>query len=114
MATLGYMEQLEQPIYRYTGFVRSENGAIEPVSIAIFAPTDSGRGDSVCRLCCPFLRTKPFSIYGVDHDQALELSRRYVEMDLEYMNASIVNADGTPIELPAVPKADELGSGKPA
>ena len=108
------MEQLEQPIYRYTGFVRSEYGNIEPISIAIFTPTDSGKGDSVCRLCCPFLRTKPFSIYGVDHDQALELSRRYVEMDLEQVNATLVDADGTPIELPAVPKADGLGSGNPA
>jgi hypothetical protein len=102
------MEQLDQPVYQFDGFVRSEKGTIEPISIAVFAPTDSGKGDSVCLLCCPFLRTKPFSIYGVDHDQALELSRRYVEMHMEYMNACIVDADGKPVELPPVPKARDL------
>ena len=113
IATFGHMEQLDQPVYRFDGFARRENGTIEPISIAIFAPKDSGKGDSVCLLCCPFLRAKPFSIHGVDHDQALELSRRYIEWDLGYMNACLVDADGEPVELPPVPKASELRQENP-
>ena len=71
-----------------------------------FAPEDSGEGDSVCQLACPFLPAKPFSIFGVDHEQALELSRRFVEASLEHMNACLVDADGKPLSLPPVPATD--------
>jgi len=106
---LGHMEQLEKPVYRFNGFVREENGDIEPISVDIFAPKDSGKDDSVCLLSCPYLRTKPFLICGVDHAQALELARQYVLWCLEYGNADLVDADGAAVDLPPVPKADELG-----
>lgn len=85
-----------------------------PLSVAISAPADSGRGDSVCRLLCPLLGAKPISIYGVNHDQALELSRRFVELGLEHKDLALVDAEGRPAVLPLVPKADEQTAGDPA
>jgi len=102
---IGHMEQLKSSVYRFSGFVRLEDGSREALSMEIFAPEDSGEGDSVCRLTCPFLRAQPFAIFGVDHAQALELSRRFVEASLEHMNATLVDADGKTIELPPVPAA---------
>ena len=99
------MEQLKSVVYRFSGRVRLEDGSLEALSMEIFAPEDSGEGDSVCQLVCPFLRAKPFSIYGVDHAQALELSCHFVETSLKYMNATLVDADGKTIELPPVPAA---------
>ena len=96
------MEQLKSVVYRFSGHVRLEDGSLEALSMEIFAPEDSGEGDSVCQLSCPFLRAKPVSIYGVDHQQALELSRRFVESNLEHMNATLVDADGKTLELPPV------------
>jgi hypothetical protein len=108
------MEQLENIVYRFTGFVRTKDGTTEAISVAISAPRYSGKGDSVCLLFYPFLRAKPFSIYGVDHDQALELSRRFVEADLENADARLVDDSGSSVELPPVPKASELRPESPA
>lgn len=113
MAPAGYMEQLDAAIYRFACFVRSKDGIRHPLTVAISAPAESGEDDSVCLLSCPFLRTKPFSIYGVDHNQALELSIRFVETSLEHMNATLVDADGNAIELPAAPTEGMLGSQDP-
>lgn len=93
-------------MYRFSAFARSKDGTTDVLSVAISAPADSGEGDSVCLLCCPLLGAKPISIYGVDHEQALELSRRFVEASLEYMDATLVDAEGRPIELPPVPKLE--------
>lgn len=94
------MEQLKPVVYRFSAFACLEDGSREEASIEIFAPEDSGEGDSVCALSCLFLRTRPFSIYGVDDQQALDLSRRFVEASLEHMNARLVDVDGKPIALP--------------
>ena len=99
------MEQLKSVVYRFSAFVRREDGSRVEFSMEIFAPEDSGEADSVCQLSCPFLRAKPFSIFGVDHQQALDLSRRFVESNFEQMNACLVDADGKPVQLPPVPKA---------
>ena len=102
------MEQLKSVVYRVSAFVRREDGLREEFSMEISAPEDSGEGDSVCQLSCPFLRAKPFSIFGVDHQQALDLSRRFVEANFEHMNACLVDAGGKPVQLPPVPKAETL------
>jgi hypothetical protein len=100
------MEQLKPVVYRFSGFACLEDGSREELSVEISAPEDSGEGDSVCALSCPFLRTRPFSIFGVDRQQALELSRRFVEASLDHMNARLVDADGKTIALPPVPTLD--------
>lgn len=105
MAAAGYMEQLKSVVYRFSAFARREDGSREEFAMEISALEDSGKGYSVCHLSCPFLRSKPYSIHGVDHRQALELSRRFVEINLEHMNACLVDADGEPMELPPIPAA---------
>jgi len=100
------MEQLNSVIYRFSALARGEDGSRKEFSVEISVPEDSGEGDSVCQLSCPFLRAEPFSIYGVDHEQALELSRRFVEASLEHMNVRLVDADGRTVRLPPVPAAD--------
>lgn len=99
------MEQLGPVIYSFSAFVRSKDGTVHPFLVEISAPQDSGKGDSLCSVSCPFLRTKPFSVFGIDHTQAVELSRRFVEANLEHMNARLLEADGRPVELPPVTAA---------
>ena len=102
------MEKLKNIVYRFEGFARSEDGGLSELSVAISAPEDSGKGDSVCLLYCSYIDATALSIYGVDHDQALELSRRFVEASLEHMNVTLVDAEDKPIDLPPVPKAETL------
>lgn len=80
-----------------------EDGEQAALTVAIAAPEESGLGDSICRGYCSFLDATPFTIYGVDHQQALELSRRFIESNLEHMNAYLVDAEGRRVELPPVP-----------
>jgi hypothetical protein len=97
------MEQLGPIACEFSAFVRREDGSPAEFSFAISHPRDSGEGDSVCSVFCPFLRTKPYQIYGVDHEQALQLSRRFIEINLECRNLALVDAQGQPLELPPVP-----------
>jgi hypothetical protein len=97
------MQQLKPVIYRVSAFARSGDGAVQPFLVEISAPEDTGEGDSVCSVSCPYLRAKPFSIFGVDHRQALELSRRFIVSNLDHMNVCLADADGNPVELPPVP-----------
>lgn len=94
------MEQLEPISYRFSAFVRSEDGSLTEFSLAISSPRDSGEGDSVCTVFCPFLRAKPVQIYGIDHEQALQLARRYIEINLECDNLTLVDSDGNSVGLP--------------
>jgi hypothetical protein len=96
---------MKQPIYSFSAVVRGEDGTEHPFHVEIAAPEDTGEGDSVCMVSCPFLRAKPFSIFGVDHAQAVELSRRFIEINLEHLAGHLVDADGAPVELPPVPAA---------
>ena len=89
-------------MYSFSAFVRRKDGTVQPFHVEISAPKDSGKGDSVCSVSCAFLRAKPFSIFGVDHSQAAELSRRFVEANLEHLSARLLDVDGRPVELPPV------------
>ncbi|MDP6428602.1 MAG: hypothetical protein QGH73_00745 [Rhodospirillales bacterium] len=100
------MEQLESIIYRFSAFACNEDGIRDDFSVAVSAPEFSGEGDSFCLMSCPFLRAKPFTIYGVDHEQALELSLRFVEISLGHMNAHLVDGDGNDVQLPPPPALD--------
>jgi len=105
VAAIGHMERLRPIIYRVSAFARREDGTVQPFLAEVSAPEDTGKGDSVCSVSCPYLRAKPFSIYGIDDKQAIELSRRFIESNLEHMNVCLVDADGSPVELPPVPTA---------
>ena len=89
-------------MYSFSAFVRSKEGTVHPFLVKISAPEDSGKGDSVCSVSCPFLRAKPFSIFGVDHTQAIELSCRFIEANLEHLDACLLDANGRSIDLPPV------------
>ncbi|MEQ8832706.1 MAG: hypothetical protein RLW87_23070 [Alphaproteobacteria bacterium] len=71
--------------------------------MAITSPRDSGMGESVCSTFIPFLRAKPFRIYGVDHEQALELSHRLIESMIAAQDFEVVDGDGVPVALPPLP-----------
>jgi hypothetical protein len=105
MAPTEYMEQLDSPAYQFSAFANDADGRRTEFYVAISAPESRPKGDSFCRVACPFFRKKPFTIYGVDHEQAIELSRRFVELTLEHMNAQLVDAGGNVVELPPVPRA---------
>ena len=107
VASAEYMEQLKSIGYSFSGWVREEGDSLQKLDIAISDPEPSGKGDSVCQLLCPFFRATPYSIYGVEHDQALELSRQFVETRLRYRNAGVTDDGGNEIFLPPVRKTSD-------
>ena len=49
------------------------------------------------------------SVCEIDFDEtALDLSRRFVEIGLEYRNLTLVDTEGRAVDLPPVPKAETL------
>ena len=74
----------------------------KPLSVCISSPIKSSAGDYVAMVSCPYLDAEPFSIYGIDSEQALRLALRFVERSLEHMNARLVDTEGRSVALPRI------------
>lgn len=95
------MEPLNDIILDFSAFVKREDGSVVPFHLNVCAPQDREEGDSSCRVDCAFLREKPFQIFGVDGEQACELSIDFIRQMLEGQ-VELVDADGKPIDLPEI------------
>ena len=73
--------------------------------MAIRAPEGVGKMLAACQVICPMVRAKPLTIHGVHGDQAIELSRHFVEAWLRMGGVRLVDSEGRPVQLPPVPKA---------
>lgn len=74
--------------------------------MAISAPEAIDEMLAACHLICPFVRPRALTIHGVDGNQALELSRRFVENWLREDGVRLVDAEGRTVPLPPVPKVE--------
>lgn len=102
MVGRGRMEWEADAVYRFAAQVRREGRRNEAFHVSIFPPEQTEAGDSVCSLSCLYLGERPFSIYGIDPAQVLQLAHRFVEISLEHMNARLVDAEGRLVDLPPI------------
>lgn len=95
------MEQLNQTILEFGAFAKGGDEGVAPFVLKVSYPEyDEGRG-FFCRVICPYLREKPYLIFGVDEAQACELSIDFIRQMLRGQ-AELVDSDGAPIELPEI------------
>ena len=99
MATAGYMEQLNDPIYRLEAIAVTGDGKREPFTLTIY----DGEGDEFhhfCWLFCPYVREEKTRIYGVDTEQARALAIRLVDEMLTHHGVTLKDQGGSTIKLP--------------
>ena len=95
------MEQLKQTILEFDAFALGGDKDVAPFVLKVFSPEHDERRGFFCRVICPYLREKPYLIFGADEAQACELSIDFIRQMLEGQ-AELVDADGAPVELPEI------------
>ena len=80
-----------------------EDGSTEPFSLAVPEPLSEDEYSYYSMLECGFLREEPFKIHGADRTQAVFLAVEFVRLSLQHAKVSLIDASGTPTELPELP-----------
>lgn len=94
------MEQLNVLI-SFKARVEDETGNIHPFSFTVSEPTADDENSAYCMISCPYLRDWDFKIIGVDEEQAIELSLRFITNMLQ--GQILLDDDGNPAPLPKAP-----------
>ncbi len=107
------MEQLNQILFSFEAFVERGDGTTAPFSLRVFQPAyEEGHG-FYCIVECPFIREKHFKIFGVDEEQACELSIVFIRQSAEDMKAHLVDAQGNKVSITAIPPETIIPVGSP-
>jgi len=107
------MGQLNETILLFEAFARGGDGVVAPFSLRISQPEyDDARG-FYCVVECPFLREKHFKIFGVDEEQACELSVDFIRQSIADQKARLVNEQGGEVSVPDIPPETILSKGSP-
>ena len=97
VATARYVEPIGNIAKELRGFVEGADGSRTHVSARISEPMQSiGYNDHYCIVHCPHLFHEDKKIFGVDEDQALELSIMFIKKLLYH--ASVVLVEEEPSE----------------
>ncbi len=89
------------------------DGTTVPFSLRVLQPEyDEDRG-FYCIVKCPFLRGKNFKIFGVDEEQACELSIEFIRQMIEDPKARLVDAQGLEVFVPDIPPETILSNNSP-
>lgn len=91
------MEQLKDLI-SFSQYIKDEDESVYPFSFTISEPFADDEHSAYCILSCPYFRDKEFKIFGVDGEQAIELSLNFVAATLG--EKTIIDVDGNPVALP--------------
>ncbi len=95
------MESITDPILNFEAFAKGGDGNVTPFSLQIYPPGyEAGKG-YYCFVSCPYFKTKPYQIFGVNPAQACELSVAFIEKRLEGV-ADLIDVAGKPVELPEI------------
>lgn len=95
------MESLTDPILTFDAFAKGGDGLVAPFSLRVYSPGYEAMKGYYCFVSCLYLRKKPYQIFGVDPEQACELSIDFIRQMLEGQ-IELVDADGTPVDLPEI------------
>ena len=99
--------------YKFEAVARFPDGREEPF---VAETIDSGYREGYghyCTILCPALLEKPYTLYGVDDEQALELAVGFVRNMLGHGNVELIDAQGNKVGLPefgGVPSAIRYGN----
>lgn len=88
-------------VMMFEAFAEDAEGNVAPFRLVIRLPLyDPNRG-YFCSVECPYLREKPFLIFGVDEDQACELAAGFVPRLLEG-RVRLIDDEGNEVTIPEV------------
>jgi hypothetical protein len=108
MATVGYMEQLTDPIFKLDAIVVNGDGEKAPFSLSIFYGGVEEK--DICHYCwvrCPHIRKRDLKIFGVDDAGALAGAILFTETYLKRGGEFLINEDGEEVRLPPYEYAAE-------
>lgn len=91
----------EKSIVDISCIARERNGGESAFSLKVGVPFFDPKRGCGCEVLCPYLREKPFLIFGVDPYQAASLSLEFIERLLEG-RAILLTFEGAPLSLPSV------------
>lgn len=107
------MGQLNQTILSFEAFMERGEGTTVPFSLRVSQPEYDEERGFYCVVECPFLREKHFKIFGVDEEQACELSIEFIRQMIEDPKARLVDAQGREVSVPDIPSETILSNNSP-
>jgi hypothetical protein len=96
------MEQLGNIILNFEALVDEGVGTPIPFTLRISEPQFEEDGTAYCRIDCPYLRAKPFLIFGVDEEQSIELAITFVRKSIDAKNAKLTDENGAETAIPEI------------
>ncbi|MBL6948468.1 MAG: hypothetical protein ISR51_07300 [Rhodospirillales bacterium] len=97
------MEQLNEIILSFEALAEGDDGTAVPFSLRVHQPEyDEDRG-FYCVVECPFLRERHFKLFGVDEEQACELSIKFIRQSISDQRAHLVDEQGREVSVPYIP-----------
>ena len=96
------MEQLKRLILSFEASAERHDGTVVPFSLRVYEPELDEKLGDFCFIECPFIRQRPFRIFGVDQEQACELSVKFINWMLEYDVVRLMDAQGQEVHIPRI------------
>jgi hypothetical protein len=92
MATIG----MKEAAFHFVGRAVRSNGEIVDFEVRIMKaePSAEVEGMMACAIECPFLRQNPYLMLGADSEDALDMSRRFVQELLDLEGATLMDHAG--------------------
>ena len=83
--------------------LKGGDGIVVPFSLGVSQPGyEEGHG-YYCVVKCPYIREKPFKIFGAHEKQACELSISFIRELVFDQKAHLVDAQGHEVSIPEIP-----------
>lgn len=105
------MEQLNGTfLIEFEAFLKGDGANAVPFQLRLSSPRyDENRG-YFCRIECPYIRSIPFNIYGVDEIHAFEQSIGFVSKWLRDDDMELVDRMGETVDIPRPPNFPEYAN----
>jgi len=96
------MEQLKRPVLFFEADAERHDGTVVPFSLRIHDPEPGEDLGYFCFIECPFIRQRPFRIFGEDQEQACELSVKFINLMIEDDVVRLLDGRGQEIQIPEI------------
>ena len=89
---------MKETAFHFVGRALRSNGESEDFELRIMKPEPSTeiQGMMACTIECPFLRQKAHLMLGADAEDALDMSRRFVQELLDLQGVTLIDQAGKP------------------
>lgn len=96
------MEQLKRLVLSFEANAERHDGSVVPFSLRVYEPELDEKLGYFCFIECPFIRQRPFRIFGEDQEQACELSITFINRMIEGDVVLLTDAQGQEIQIPRI------------